>query len=126
MSEQSTRAPFRPRVWWSPTQGVIEQVEPHWPGEEMRVVRTRDRWVVQVSDDAVELAAIAAMPPQGVTAEQVRHLLVDAYLRGRDDERDGIDPKDGDELYYAVRTGDARSAEYLAALGIPVQDGEQQ
>lgn len=49
---------WRPRVWWSQSQGVIEECFPRWPGEEPRFVRTRDRRVVPIPDDAVELVAV--------------------------------------------------------------------
>jgi hypothetical protein len=84
MAEQPVRAPFRPRVWWSPAQGVIEQVEPRWPGEEMRVVRTRDRRVVQVPDDAVEL--VASPEPSGDVVETVAEALRKAGFADPDDD----------------------------------------
>ena len=60
MSEQQTgrrTVAFRPRVWWSPTAGVVEQVPPRSPDEQPCYVRTNDamRRLIDVPDDAVEL-----------------------------------------------------------------------
>lgn len=45
----------RPRVWWSPTEGFIEECPLRWPDDERRMIRTRDRHVVSIPEDAVEL-----------------------------------------------------------------------
>lgn len=50
----------RPRVWWSPTEGVIEETARRWHDEESRTVRTRDRHDVAIPDDAVELLVVSA------------------------------------------------------------------
>lgn len=164
------REPFRPRVWWSPTAGVIEQVERRWPEEPPRYVRTRDRRVTEIPDDAVELlgalvpavdvvktvaagikanlgpdhvmgslvaecyedfarAAIAAMPKQAVSWEQVEQaalfmFAVRTYTHGR--------PDYAGKCWEQVIDDDDREAwrrtarDLLAFVGITVEDGERQ
>lgn len=117
MTEQPTREPFRPRVWWSPTQGVIEQVEPRWPDEPMRCVRTRDRYVVPVPDDAVELHT------EGVTVEQVAYIKA-ATLQEEANWWEQVRPTTVGRTQFGTWLR-GRAEVHLRAAGITVQDGEQ-
>lgn len=113
------------------TAGLL-RTTPEPPGDVVETV-----WSLLAGPDALaalgsvggtrELAKriASAMPQQGVTAEQVRCLLIDAYSHGRDDEHANAEFKTEGELYDAIRSGDAKSAQYLEAAGIHVQDGEQ-
>lgn len=107
MSEQIGR----PRVWWSPAQGVIEQVEPRWPDEPMRCVRTRDRYVVPVPDDAVELHAAPEPDPSAPEGRDIYVHITQGLVVSTKEVADGV-------CVDLDAGGDPVGVEILGAIGV--------